>query len=333
MNPKIDNFYIQWHLTDRCNLRCLGCYQDNFTNESDLPLSLLKNVANNLFETLAGWNAKLSVMLTGGEPFLKNGLWDLIQYLNTSPLVSDIGIITNGTLIDKHIDNLKNYSKLSKIHISLDGTTQNSNDEIRGSSTFKKVMENIKLLKKHNIPVTVMFTLMKDNLKDAKNLYALLQPLGVEGFIIERFVPIGQGKTIADKVVNAQELYDLYEYYFKMLDVAYVPEEMAKYKAIQIKFGLQDIFTAECIVGRDGMAILPNADVLPCRRFKLPIGNLLTTPLKEIWQSSQVLNEVRNKNNLKGKCRTCAHAECIGCRAMTYSLCGDYLEADPHCWL
>jgi AdoMet-dependent heme synthase len=93
------------------------------------------------------------------------------------------------------------------------------------------------------------------------------------------------------------------------------------------------LYGAECIVGKDGMALLPDGTVFPCRRLNIPIGNLLETPLDQLWQQSEVLENIRTKKKLQGKCGTCAILDCFGCRAMTYALTGDYLAADPHCWI
>jgi radical SAM protein with 4Fe4S-binding SPASM domain len=64
----------------------------------------------------------------------------------------------------------------------------------------------------------------------------------------------------------------------------------------------------------------------------MPIGNLLKDSLKTIWEKSDVLESVRRKDKLKGKCGSCRIPECTGCRSLAYSLTGDFLAEDPHCW-
>jgi radical SAM protein with 4Fe4S-binding SPASM domain len=77
---------------------------------------------------------------------------------------------------------------------------------------------------------------------------------------------------------------------------------------------------------------MPEGNVLPCRRFPIPIGNLLATPFKQIWEESELLEELRRKENLKGKCGRCKIKDCRGCRSLALALTGDYLGEDPHCW-
>ncbi len=66
-----NSFYVQWHLLDRCNLRCRHCYQDNFSANSELAWPDLELVLSHLLFTMKEWRTSLEVALTGGEPFLK----------------------------------------------------------------------------------------------------------------------------------------------------------------------------------------------------------------------------------------------------------------------
>ncbi|MEW6482573.1 MAG: radical SAM protein [bacterium] len=326
-------FYIQWHITDRCNLRCLHCYQEQFTTQNELPFSKLKLISRNLISTSKLWNKKLKIALTGGEPLLKGELWKLVDYLLHSNV--SLSLISNGLLVNKYLPEIK-QSGLDEFYISLDGITEETNDAIRGKDSFKKAIEGISQLKSHGFSVVIMFTLLKRNFQEAMRLFDFAKELKVDGYIIERFFPLGQGKKIADEVVSGKEIDSLYQHIFKQVREVYLAEEMIKYRAIQIRFDRKaKIYGAECIVGRDGLAILPDATVLPCRRFFFPIGNLLEKPLNEIWKGSKVLKKIIEKKNLKGKCNEnkCPISDCYGCRAMTLAISSDYLGEDPHCWV
>jgi MoaA/NifB/PqqE/SkfB family radical SAM enzyme len=58
----------------------------------------------------------------------------------------------------------------------------------------------------------------------------------------------------------------------------------------------------------------------------------LETSLKQIWDESEILEKLRRKENLKGKCGSCGIDDCRGCRSLALALTGDYLGEDPHCW-
>jgi radical SAM protein with 4Fe4S-binding SPASM domain len=333
----MNEFHIQWHITDRCNLRCLHCYQEQFTRDPELDWQRLQLICDNLFATMEKWNAKLTVALTGGEPLLKEELWQLLDKLGASPFVASLSIITNGTVIDRYLTQLKKYRKLDNLLISLDGITAETNDTIRGKGTFAKTITNIRAAQQLGIPIVIMFTLLKRNLADAKSIIPFSKYLGIDRVILERFIPLGQGKELLHEVISGIDLDRLYRDIFTQCELEYHPEEMVKYRALQLRFEKDGIsptlLGAECIVGKDGMALLPDGTIFPCRRFNLPIGNLLETSLDELWRTSEVLHNIRNKELFKGTCSVCRIADCFGCRAMTYALTGDYLAADPHCWI
>lgn len=65
-----DEFYFQWHITERCNKRCAHCYQDEYP-ATDLPLTDLEVVLDRMDEALVKWGLRGSLSLTGGEPFVR----------------------------------------------------------------------------------------------------------------------------------------------------------------------------------------------------------------------------------------------------------------------
>jgi radical SAM protein with 4Fe4S-binding SPASM domain len=151
--------------------------------------------------------------------------------------------------------------------------------------------------------------------------------------IIERFIPLGRGRESLDEVLSKEEWKEMIGV---LLDFFSIEEEPSflPYQAFQISFHEEEpeLLGAPCIIGTDGLCIMPEGTVYPCRRFPISIGNLLDTPLKQIWEESEVLEKVKKKENLKGKCGRCKMKDCRGCRSLALALTGDYLAEDPHCW-
>ena len=113
LNTDLDEFYFQWHINEKCNLRCIHCYQGGYNIRSEFSLAQLKKIADEIILTLKKWNKMGRIALTGGEPFLKKELFQLMEYLEQNEYLWRIGILTNGTLIDEKIgDRLKNFKKL-----------------------------------------------------------------------------------------------------------------------------------------------------------------------------------------------------------------------------
>ena len=334
MNPE---FNFQWHITNLCNLRCAHCYQHSFTNQTDLPWPQLQSVADNIIASLKSWNKVTRINITGGEPLLNKDLMPLLEYLDISPQVKELTIITNATLINKSwAEETKRISKLNKIKVSLEGASPATNDAVRGEGVFNKVSDNLAVLKENSkANITVMFTLMKSNIKEISRMFDFCKKEGLSGLILERFIPQGQGSKIKEEVLDSKDWKEAVELILDFCSLGFNEKEMFPYKAFWVDFDNGSplkLSGAACNVADQSLCIMPNGTVLPCRRFNLPIGNLLNGSLKEIWENTPLLKEVRDKTKLKGKCGACDIKGCAGCRALAYSLTGNYLEEDCQCW-
>ncbi len=267
-NIPIDSFYVQWHILDRCNLRCMHCYQDDFSNNREPDWERLKENADNLLETMAAWGVKLDAALTGGEPFLKPELFQLLQYLDQSPQVGTLSVISNGTILPDYAQELAKLPKMKEIRISLDGVTPETNDGIRGKHTLAKVLDNIAAWKRLGLPVVIMFTVMKQNRHEIGSLLDFGRKHGVSGIIIERFFPIGQGSAGDTDILNGEEFLEIWRELLEQIGVSAEPEELSPYRAIRIDFEGDDgdevdVLGSGCVVAKDGMALLPEGSVLP----------------------------------------------------------------------
>src|SRR5659263_383189 len=70
------DFIIQWHLTEKCNLRCKHCYQAG-ASQPEMPFGLIRAVVSEISRMLKDWQEAYdlefspSFNVTGGEPFLR----------------------------------------------------------------------------------------------------------------------------------------------------------------------------------------------------------------------------------------------------------------------
>lgn len=332
-----DSFFVQWHITNRCHLHCRHCYQDDFTEASDLDWNGLEKIATELLKAVEGWGKTACIHLTGGEPLLKKELFSLLEYFEEGAAVEELGIITNGLLLDgEMVGRLTAYRKLRTMKVSLDGAVPETHDAIRLEGSFEKVMRNMEGLRRENRFETIlMFTVMKSNLREILPLLRLCEDMGIGGLMIERFIPIGQGREAIDQVLDKEDWRFLIEGLSDYFSIEKEGAGLLPYQAFQIRFreGEEpELLGAPCVVGSEGLCIMPDGTVFPCRRLPIPIGNLLHRPMAAIWEESEVLRLLRKKSNLKGKCGTCGLSACRGCRSLAFSLAGDYLEEDPHCW-
>lgn len=334
---KKEEFYFQWHFTNSCNLRCAHCYQEGYCHE-DLSCEQLLVIANQITTALRKWNMLGRISLTGGEPFLSPFLLRLVGYLEEASEIKQFDILTNGTCItQEQIEILKCCRKLHQIQISIDGPIASIHDTIRGPGTFDIVRNTVDRLQESGIEVSFMFTLMQRNMDNALQVIDFAEECGVNAVTVERVTPCGHS-SLAD-VLTAKEIRDIYEGITKRANSA--PSGLTVRRLRPLWINTAHLDTTEnskiggfCPVGFTSLAILWDGTVLPCRRLNIPIGNILTDGLFKIWYDNEVLWNIRDKNNLKGKCHKCHNIDrCGGCRAIAYETTGDYMGEDIQCWI
>lgn len=214
-SQRFENFYFQWHITDKCNFRCSHCYQTTYADSSEMSLTELIEIANRLFFTLSKWKKKGDISVTGGEPFLRKDLFAFLEYLDSSDGVSNLDILCNGTLItNQSAQRLKEITKLKRIQISLDGASPITHNKIRGHYAFEKAIRGIRILADYDFDVKVMFTLQRDNMSDISSLIDLAINENISGLTIERMVPMGSARNISESLLSTEELRDSFQVHF-----------------------------------------------------------------------------------------------------------------------
>lgn len=334
ISPK-DDFYFQWHITERCNQRCAHCYHDRYTGERELDSTELLEVAERMLGAVEKWGRIGSFSLTGGEPFLRQKeLFSIAKFLDDRDSVGYYDILTNGSLIGREtLTELPRLKKLRRVQLSLEGARPETNDMVRGRGSFAATLGAIQLLKETGLVVSVMTTLTKVNAHEIPALIDLLEGHGVDALAVERFVPEGQGKNMLDQALTKEEIKDV----FKTIHQAGRlprPMRMLMYRPLFCLLDQEDSTVgARCSVGTNALTVMHDGTVFPCRRLPIPLGNILHDGLYKIWYDSPVLWAIRNPQNLKGKCGRCDLVSlCRGCRAVAYVHSGDYLAEDPQCW-
>jgi len=329
-----DEFYFQWHITERCNKRCSHCYQDD-NGKKELPLSGLERILHIMEDTLVKWDRIGSLSLTGGEPFVRTQeLFSLMDQIDQSDRFAFYDVLTNGSMLnDELIAGLGSKQKLRRVQVSLEGSTPEINDSIRGDGSYEEILQAIRHLKRHQFTVSVMTTLSRINYQDIPDLIKLLDKEGVDTFAMERLIPEGRGQQLSEMLLSPSEISSLYDEVYRMrgeLNHTHI----LMYRPLFTLINPDDPnIGALCSVGNNALTIMPDGTVYPCRRLPIPIGNILDDGLFSIWYDSDILWSIRNPSNIKGKCGNCdLIASCRGCRAMAYYCSGDYLAEDPQCW-
>ncbi|MGZ4820983.1 MAG: radical SAM protein [Terriglobales bacterium] len=90
--------------------------------------------------------------------------------------------------------------------------------------------------------------------------------------------------------------------------------------------------TKGCLAGTGVCFISHEGEVFPCGYLPAIAGDLRRQSFADVWENSVVFNQLRDTDNLKGKCGCCEFRNiCMGCRARAYAATGDYLDEEPFC--
>ncbi len=149
-------FIAQFTLTDRCNLRCKYCYcrypeRDNDQLSTEQVLKIVDEFA-------ALGTRRLS--LVGGEPLVRRDIGEIIQRVKA--LGMECALTTNGTLVPHRVDELR---ALDILCVSFDGPPH-AHDAMRGSGSFREVMEAFECALENGIPLRAGVVLTKHNLHE-----------------------------------------------------------------------------------------------------------------------------------------------------------------------
>jgi Fe-coproporphyrin III synthase len=271
-------------VTYRCNARCnmCNCYMYPTKASEEITLDEIKKLPEMKF-----------VNITGGEPFIRNDLPEIVAELTKK--ADRIVISTNGFFTEKILDLCRQFPKIG-IRISIEGL-ENTNDEIRGiREGFKRGYNTLKSLVEMKHPdVGFGMTIQDMNAEDLLPLYKLSDELNMEfatGTLHNSFY----FKKMDNKIVNRLRLAQNLE---KLINELLKSRSPKKWFRAYFNHGIINYLYGQprllpCGMSNDAFFIDPFSDVIPCNGMveKLVMGNLREQSWDELWHSGKA-NDVR----------------------------------------
>lgn len=298
---------VQISLTYRCNLKCKMCNIVNLlSKDEELSTGQVFRVIDEA--KACGIN---ELLLTGGEPFLREDIFDICRYSRERGLRSIV--TTNGLLIDNDVADAIIDSKLDHIHFSIDGL-EKTNDFFRGEGTFQKILESIRILNEKRgkgriFSIGIACTVMEANVKELYEIVKLADGLNVD---VINFQPlVNNNANFFDKNSSkfwlgkenvlslSQELVKIRRYRPKHLVIYEEPhfELLVKYYKGELK-------------KQDWICFGGFKTVFICFSKKEPLvytchgtcGNLDRVSLKEAWRSKEAYKLRLHSKNCQNRC-------------------------------
>ncbi|KKK75956.1 hypothetical protein LCGC14_2868530, partial [marine sediment metagenome] len=355
-NVKSNKPIVVWNSTRQCNLKCVHCYASATTKPIEGELSTEEGKA--LLESIANYGCPV-VLFSGGEPFMRKDLFELIEYANVLKLRPVIS--TNGTLITKENVLAAKKAGVKYIGVSLDGLAE-VNDKFRGvKGAFELAINGMKNSLNADIKTGLRFTLTNYNYMDLSGVLLKLRDIGVNRCCVYHLDYSGRGKDILNSDLPLNQWRNAITNYFELTKMhhnnGYPIESLLVgnycdagflYQYLQKEDPAKAEWAYELLKrnGGDGtgetIASIDFLGKVHANQFwnDYSFGNIKDRSFGEIWEdtSDPIMKGLKNKAQyIKGRCsvKNCRFFEICkgGSRVRSLALVGDVWGPDPACYL
>ena len=290
--------------TERCQSRCITCNgwkTPASVQESELIFDEWKKILFNLHN----WMGDYQFIISGGEPFIRDDVFDIAQY--AAELGDTVNIVTNGLALPDKLEKVLN-SAFTNITFSLNAVQNPAiHNESRGrSDAFKRTIDSIQNLNYMNKyysghkwkNIFLSTVVMPSNLSEIKPIaeFCKTEGIGVSYQLMDN------GDAFSTAVDSNSQIYgtNIKTAALKTIDEMIelknegypICNSFNQLKAFKVLIDTPDeIQSIQCTVGENNFAIDPYGNCRICFCMK-PIGNLKNSLPQDLWYGREA-DEVR----------------------------------------
>ncbi len=350
-----DPFVVVWEATRACDLVCLHCRAEAIPKRN--PNELSTGEVRDLFGTVRRFGRPLLV-ISGGDPMKRTDIMELIAY--GAGLGLRMAMTPSATpLMTPDVLPALREAGLSRLAVSLDGSTPEIHDAFRGvSGSFDRTMAILRGAREIGLSTQVNTTVSRHNLDDFDALCGLMTELGITLWSVFFLVPTGRARpkdlTTADEFEAVfHRMYDLSQtapfdikstaapHYRRVILQRQVAERRAGDRSeppapltAGVGFSLADgVGRARGVNDGDGFVFVSHVgEIYPSGFLPVSAGNIRTDDLVDVYRNAPLFKVLRDRSQIKGKCGVCEYRPvCGGSRARAYAVNGDWLAEEPAC--
>ncbi|MGP0630648.1 radical SAM protein [Nitrospina sp. 32_T5] len=331
-------YSISWNITKRCNLNCEHCYLDADFRGGFRVDELTTQECYNVIDQIAEVNPNAFLILTGGEPLLRPDIYDITRYAADRKFMVVLG--TNGTIINRENAQKIKDAGAHGVGISIDSMDAGKHDQFRGvSKAWEKSMEAFDILNDVGVDFLIQMSVSDMNYKEIPDVIAFAEKIGAVAFNLYFLVCTGrgQGNTDISNAAYEEALKILYQEQMKYKGRLMINSKCApQYKRVVYENDPESVYqrtyAGGCPAGTHYSRISPEGDLTPCPFIAESVGNLKSDTFQNLWYNAPLMNQLRDRKGLDGKCGSCEFsAMCSGCRARAFAETGNYMAEDPSC--
>ncbi|NKE36180.1 radical SAM protein [Natronococcus sp. JC468] len=324
-----------WEVTQACDLSCDHCRADAQPDRH--PDELTTAEGKRLLEDAAAFGEGQLVVLSGGDPLVRDDIAELVAYGDELGLRMTMTPSGTRSLSAERIEALADAG-LRRLAVSLDGASAESHDAFRGETgSFAETIRAVEDARNVGIPVQVNTTVCRETVGELPAIRTLLTELGAVMWSVFFLVPIGRGRVL--------EPIDPAEADAVMRWLAAVAEEepfglktteAPHYRRVLAQRSADDDSDAggrAGVIAGDGFAFVSHAgEVFPSGFLPRSVGSVRERPVHELYREAPLFGKLRDREALEGKCGACPYRTiCGGSRSRAYTHTGNPLASDPLC--
>jgi radical SAM protein with 4Fe4S-binding SPASM domain len=341
---------VMWELTRACKLGCVHCPIGAQPRRSPLELSTYE--AYKTIDQIVSLNPD-EVIITGGDPFERSDLYQLLDYARRRGLEPSLTVSTTPSLTGAAIGKLKRNG-LSRLVIGLDSSSPEKHDGGRAiSGQFGATLLAIRWARTAELPVEVNTLLTPRNVRELQVVAELLGDVDVARWNVYFLVPVGHSRNL--DALTANEIEDIFETLYGISRRVGFPvrtfeaphyRRFVLQKAVEERqrkidhyfdpnvdgIAIGDDSSRAAVAVNNYLYISHTGEVSVSPFLPLTAGNVRYQPLATVFQYGELFAAVRDEVNLKGKCGRCEfRTVCGGSRARAFAATGDLFATDPLC--
>ncbi|WMN60565.1 radical SAM protein [Pseudoalteromonas xiamenensis] len=310
---------LQWLVTDYCNRKCVYCYQGAPLSSKASDSIVDENVIKRLIREAAQLGTK-EIFLTGGEPLLREGIYDIIVYALEQGLTPDF---VTKQFINEHDAQKMAKAGLKDAYLSIDSLEKDSASELTGIGGFaRKISQSVQNLVSAGIRVHAKSLLTSINAHAYKETLELLESLGASSITIDTYSDNLQRhddklRASTDQLQVVQSIVDDFKASNPDLTVYY----RSDFSVNDLNYDIDGFI---CHNGRTQLLFYPNGDISKCDK-KLPggdmiVGSVLNQSVFDAWYSDSLLESLDPpREKYKGTpCFSCDYFDTCNIRGRCY---------------
>lgn len=326
------------NITKNCNLACKHCYADaqyklEECDTNELTTEEWMKVIDDIVELISK-RGEDRILLTGGEPFLRHDIFEIIAHIKSHGFRP---VINTNSLLIKSEDIPKLRDSNAELLVSLDGASIETHEFLRGKNTFYKTLSKIRELRQYDIITRMSFTVHERNFDELSAIFELASELGISEVAINNLNVLSRATCSNISRVDVTKVNEELKRLSMSSNIDTKLLESTDFANLGAIL-LENLKFTYCGIGAGSLCIDSDGTVYPCYNTmtdEFKIGNVKNTDIDKIWRDSKQLNELRllNIDTMNDKCKKCiVRYYCGGgCRGEAHFFTGDINAPYPFC--